>query len=54
MSDAAESAVAAVDLGASSGRVMIGRLDGGRLVLHEAHRFPNVPVEAAAERRVFG
>jgi rhamnulokinase len=51
-------AVAAVDLGASSGRVIVGRVtpgagaargtagcaDGGRLELHEVHRFPNVPV----------
>ncbi|HET6530537.1 MAG TPA: rhamnulokinase family protein [Actinoplanes sp.] len=35
---------AAVDLGASSGRVMVGRLDGGSLALAEAHRFPNEPV----------
>jgi rhamnulokinase len=37
-------AVAAVDLGASSGRVMLGRVDGDRLELHEAHRFRNGPV----------
>jgi len=46
--------VAAVDLGASGGRVMVGRVSagrvgtggtgGGRLALHEVHRFPNVPV----------
>lgn len=41
----AETAVAAVDLGASSGRVMVGRVGPGRLELAEAHRFPNVPVE---------
>ncbi|WP_127573854.1 rhamnulokinase [Georgenia faecalis] len=35
---------AAVDLGASSGRVIVGRLEGGRLVTHEAARFPNGPV----------
>ena len=43
--------VAAVDLGASSGRVMTGRLagDGPRtrqLELREAHRFPNEPFQA--------
>ena len=38
--------VAAVDLGASGGRVIRGRLDGGRLELTEAGRFPNVPVAA--------
>ena len=36
--------VAAVDLGASGGRVICGRLDRGRLELAEAGRFPNVPV----------
>jgi rhamnulokinase len=36
----------AVDLGASSGRVIAGHLDGGRLVTHEAGRFTNRPVAA--------
>ena len=36
--------MAAVDLGALSGRVAVGRLDGDRLVVSEAHRFENVPV----------
>jgi rhamnulokinase len=35
---------AAVDLGAESGRVVRGRLDGGRLTLEVAHRFENRPV----------
>lgn len=35
----------AVDLGASSGRVIAGRYDGDRLVMEEMHRFPNEPVE---------
>jgi rhamnulokinase len=35
---------AAVDLGAESGRVMLGRFDGASLSLTEAHRFANVPV----------
>jgi rhamnulokinase len=35
----------AVDLGAESGRVMLGVLNGGRLALEELHRFPNQPVE---------
>ena len=39
-----ELTLAAVDLGASSGRVVAGRLDGGRVVLEELHRFPNRPV----------
>ncbi len=35
---------AAVDLGAASGRVMLGEVGDGRLKLTEAHRFPNEPV----------
>ncbi|MFI0898077.1 rhamnulokinase family protein [Streptomyces sp. NPDC020983] len=35
---------AAVDLGASNGRVMAGRVGPGTLELREAHRFPNRPV----------
>ena len=34
----------AVDLGAQSGRVAVGRFDGRRLAVDEVHRFPNVPV----------
>jgi rhamnulokinase len=34
----------AFDLGAESGRAMLGTLDGGRLALEELHRFPNTPV----------
>src|SRR5919106_2405239 len=34
----------AVDLGAESGRVVLGRFDGGRVWLEEVHRFPNMPV----------
>ncbi|MFF7141048.1 rhamnulokinase [Streptomyces nodosus] len=37
-------AYAAVDLGASGGRVMVGRVGPGTLELAEAHRFPNRPV----------
>ena len=36
--------VAAVDLGASSGRVMVGRVGPDDLELTEIHRFPNEPV----------
>ena len=39
-------AFAAVDLGASSGRVMVGRVSPGRISLTEAHRFANEPVRA--------
>ena len=37
--------VVAVDLGASSGRVITGRLGPGTLALEEVHRFSNDPVE---------
>ena len=37
--------LAAVDLGAQSGRVAVGRFDGERFGVTEVHRFPNVPVE---------
>jgi rhamnulokinase len=37
-------AVAAADLGASGGRVIVGRVGPGQLDLHEAHRFANTPV----------
>lgn len=40
-------AVAAVDLGATSGRVMIGRVGDGVLSLESAARFPNGPVAGA-------
>ena len=36
--------LAAIDLGASSGRVMVGRVGPRTLELHEVHRFPNDPV----------
>jgi rhamnulokinase len=38
--------VAAVDLGASSGRVIVGRVAPRELALTELHRFPNEPVRA--------
>ena len=34
----------AIDLGAESGRAMLGTLDDGKLTLEELHRFPNTPV----------
>ncbi|KAA9147820.1 rhamnulokinase, partial [Microbacterium lushaniae] len=40
-------AVAAVDLGATSGRVMIGHVGPGVLALEPVARFPNGPVERA-------
>lgn len=35
----------AVDLGAESGRVMLGSISAGKLVLEQVHRFSNGPVE---------
>jgi len=35
----------AVDLGAESGRVMLGTVSAEKLVLEEMHRFDNVPIE---------
>ncbi|MFY1633035.1 rhamnulokinase [Solwaraspora sp. WMMB335] len=40
-------AVAAVDLGAASGRVMLGEVGPDRIELTEVHRFDNAPVEVA-------
>jgi rhamnulokinase len=37
----------ALDLGAESGRAVVGSFDGGRLTLEDVHRFPNVPVMLA-------
>lgn len=34
----------AIDLGAESGRGLLGRFDGERIALEELHRFPNGPV----------
>jgi len=42
--------VAAVDLGATSGRVMTGDVGADTLALHEVHRFPNGAVEVAHDR----
>lgn len=41
----------ACDLGAESGRVMLGTLENGRLVLEEAHRFPNGPLRIMGTMR---
>ncbi len=37
----------AIDLGATSGRGIVGSFDGNKLVLEENHRFPNEPVFTA-------
>src|SRR4051812_32097987 len=47
MARTAPQAFAAVDLGASSGRVMVARVGREVLELAEAHRFPNRPVRTA-------
>ena len=43
--------MAALDLGAQSGRVAVGRFDGERLAVSEEHRFQNEPVEVAGTLR---
>ena len=40
-----EGVVAAIDIGASSGRVILGWLGPRGLALEEVHRFPNDPVQ---------
>jgi rhamnulokinase len=45
----AQSVALAVDLGASSGRVVAGGFDGRRLELEELHRFANGPVSLGGE-----
>ncbi|HLG63691.1 MAG TPA: rhamnulokinase family protein [Ktedonosporobacter sp.] len=42
--------LAAVDLGAESGRVILARFDGRNLDLEEVHRFPNQPVMVRGHR----
>ncbi len=41
----ADKAFLAIDMGASSGRHVVGSLNNGRLRLEEVYRFPNGPVE---------
>jgi rhamnulokinase len=43
--------MAAIDLGASSGRVIVGTCSPGGFALHEVHRFPNAPVRAGSRLR---
>jgi rhamnulokinase len=47
----AERVYLAIDLGAESGRVIGGRLAGGKVTLDELHRFSNGPVAVAGTRR---
>jgi len=42
--------MAAVDLGAGSGRVLLAGFDGRQLSLEEIHRFPNQPVMLRGHR----
>ena len=46
--------VVAIDLGASSGRVLRGVFDGERLAIEECSRFPNGPVAVPVPRRSEG
>ena len=46
--------VVAIDLGASSGRVLRGVFDGERLAIEECSRFPNGPVAIPGPRRSDG
>lgn len=46
--------VVAIDLGASSGRVLRGMFDGERLAIEECSRFPNGPVAVPGPRRSDG
>src|SRR5215216_1733572 len=39
-----------VDLGATSGRVVVGRLEPGRLDVAEVHRFRNEPLDAGRKQ----
>ena len=41
----------AVDLGAESGRVMLGSISADKLTLEEVHRFSNGPIEEAGTLR---
>ena len=41
----------ACDLGAESGRVMLGSLDSGKLAIEEIHRFPNVTIKLGGSIR---
>jgi len=41
----------ACDLGAESGRVMLGTLSDGRLTLEEIHRFPNITIRLGSSLR---
>src|SRR3954451_1804040 len=44
MANTSTSDYLALDLGAESGRGLLGKFDGERLTLGEVHRFPNGPV----------
>ncbi|ADP81906.1 rhamnulokinase [Pseudofrankia inefficax] len=46
-----QAAIAAVDLGASSGRVAVARIGAAGVDLREVHRFPNTPVRAGGRLR---
>ena len=43
--------LAAVDVGAQSGRVAVGEFDGERLTVSEVHRFANGPINGGGHLR---
>ena len=43
----------AVDIGASSGRHILGHLEDGRMVLEEVSRFPNMGICAGTQMSYF-
>ncbi|HEX4660688.1 MAG TPA: FGGY-family carbohydrate kinase [Streptosporangiaceae bacterium] len=51
MSGRSQATTAAIDLGASSGRVVVGACSADGVTLREVHRFANVPVRAGGTLR---
>ena len=47
MTEPAALRLVALDMGAESGRAVVGSFDGGRLSISDVHRFPNTPVPMA-------
>ena len=44
----------AIDLGASGGKVFVGRFDGRQLEVYEIYRFPNDPVRVSGHLLAIG
>jgi len=49
---ATQTAFLAIDLGAESGRAVLGRFDGERITLEEAHRFANTYHQLLMKKRI--